>query len=449
MRKLILVTIFLFAAVSTQAQFINPKPNEGLLAGGLGVTWIDGAPYYSFHLFPEAAFGKFGVGFDLKLEYGSNGKIRTENFNEFSDYLSVIRYVRYGLKKDPFYVRLGALDFATLGHGSIMYLYNNSPSYDARKIGLAFDLDFGNFGFESVYSAFGEAGILGIRGYMRPMQYTIYKDIPIIGMLEVGATLASDFHDKAGVATGNYDEVDDKFTATVDDGAVTIFGLDLGLPLIRTMVFDLDFYIDYTKILGFGSGAATGFFANFKGLGLLDIKTRIERRFNGDNYIPSYFNPFYEIERFNLDKSDGSVTSKIQQLKAAGSVGNGYYGEMLATLLNTFYILGSFQKLDNDPDSGILHLSTEIAPEGFPYVARAGYDKVNIKDAADLFKTDDRSHLYAEVGYKPMPYILCSIVYHWTFTPIRDADNNVLEYKTQKKVEPRISFIYPINVGRP
>ncbi|OGU55805.1 MAG: hypothetical protein A2V66_01320 [Ignavibacteria bacterium RBG_13_36_8] len=446
-RKFIFLFLISFI-VTVKAQFIPPNPNEGILAGGLGVTWINGQPFYSFHLFPEVAFANFGFGLDLKLEYGANGKIRTENFNEFSDYLSIIRYVRYGHKKDPFYARLGGLDYATLGHGSIMYLYNNSLSYDTRKVGLEFDADFGNFGFESVYGSFGEASLAGLRGYARPLQFTEYSDVPVIGIMEVGVSLVSDFNEKAGVVSGSYDSVSAKFTPTVDEETVTIIGLDLGLPLVRSKIFDLDLYFDFAKIIGFGSGAAMGFMADFKGLGLLDIKARLERRFNGDNYIPSYFNSFYEIERFNLNTNTGDVTSKIQRLKAVGSVGNGYYGELLVSLLNTFHVYGSYQRLDNNPQSGILHLSSEIALAGIPYVARAGYDKINIKNESDLFKLDDRSYLYAEFGYKPMAYIIVSMVYHWTFTPIRDADDNVIEYKTQKKVEPRISFVYPIDIGR-
>ena len=69
-----------------------------------------------------------------------------------------------------FLLRLGALDYYTLGHGSIMYQYNNCPSYDSRKIGLVLDIDFGNFGFESIYSRFAEAGVMGIRGYVSPLK---------------------------------------------------------------------------------------------------------------------------------------------------------------------------------------------------------------------------------------------------------------------------------------
>ena len=132
-------TAFLLIIVSviTWGQFTQPKANEGILTGGMGLTWIDGNPHYTVRMMPEFGFANFGVGLDLNLEFDSKGKLRKENFNETSDYLSIIRYARYGQKKDPVYVRLGALDYATLGHGTVMYMYNNSPSFDTRKIGIS------------------------------------------------------------------------------------------------------------------------------------------------------------------------------------------------------------------------------------------------------------------------------------------------------------------------
>jgi hypothetical protein len=72
----------------------------------------------------------------------------------------------------PFYVRVGALDYARLGHGSIVSLYRNSASYDMRKIGVELDADFEKFGFESMSSDVAGAGVLGVPGYVRPLQYT-------------------------------------------------------------------------------------------------------------------------------------------------------------------------------------------------------------------------------------------------------------------------------------
>ena len=126
MKKSTLVLFFvLFSVSSVIGQFDKLRSNEGYFGGGVGMSWIDDEPHYTFRLFPEFAFANFGVGLDLNLEFDKNGKLRNENFNEFSDYLSIIRYARYGQKNDPVYIRLGALDYATLGHGSIMYLYNN------------------------------------------------------------------------------------------------------------------------------------------------------------------------------------------------------------------------------------------------------------------------------------------------------------------------------------
>jgi len=447
MKKLLLFFVILFT-VQSFAQFQNfPRPGNGEVSGGLGLNWIDGDLYYAFHFTPEIAFANFGVGLDLQLDISSKGNIRKENFNEFSDYLSIIRYLRYGVKNDPLFVKLGALDYYSLGHGSIMYNYNNSPGFDARKAGLIVDIDFGEFGFESIYSRFGEAGVVGLRGFVRPLKFTSIGDMPIIGNLEVGATYAGDFNDKAGIISGYYNQTTNNFVSLTDGGSTNIIGFDLGLPVINTSMLNAELYFDYAKILDFGSGAAAGFIVNLNALGAVKATAKLERRFNGDNYIPSYFNSLYEVERFNLDTSAvvPFPRTKAQQLQAAANMSNGFYGELGVSVLNMFDIIGSYQRLDKNPTSGILHLGTEIAPEDVSFVVRAGYDKINIQDEKDLFTLDDRSYLFFELGYKPMPYLIVSLVYSWMFTPLRGADDTIIGYEPQKRIEPRVSFVYPFN----
>ncbi len=446
MKNLFYSTILVFFIASQlNAQFFPLRPNEGFVGGGAGLSWINDKPYYTIQLFPEFSFANFGIGLNLNLEINSEGNIRNENFNELSDYLSIIRYVRYGQKKDPFYARLGALDYATLGHGSIMYLYNNSPSYDTRKIGLELDADFNHFGFEAVYGSFAEKGVVGLRSFVRPLRFTQLSKIPIIGGFEIGGTYTTDFNSNAGISSGFYDNNLDEFTINKDHGAIEIIGFDFGLPILRTGLLNADIYYDYAEILGFGNGRTAGISLTLKGLGLVDVRTKFERRFNGKNYIPAYFNSFYEIERYQFDTENNIVRSKIQILENGINLSNGYYGELVVSVLNSFYIFGSYQRLDEDPESGVLNLRTDISPKNGSFVARAGYDKVNIKDEKDLFTLDDRSYLFAEIGYKPMTYILFSIIYHWTFTPTRDINDNILRYEPQKKIEPRISFIYPLS----
>jgi hypothetical protein len=188
--------------------------------------------------------------------------------------------------------------------------------------------------------------------------------------------------------------------------------------------------------LNYGSGIAYGTIFDFKGLGILNINAKVERRNFGDKFLPSYFNYFYEIERFNLRDTTSKLLSLQNAKKTAGT-----YGELMFTILGQLQILGSYQQLDAEPESGTLHLDLQM-PQVLPTIVfDAGYDKVGIKNFGDVFKLDERSLLYAELGYKPVKYIIVSMLYQWTFTPVR-TDNGTI-YKVQKRVEPRVSFVFP------
>jgi hypothetical protein len=449
MKSNVLLILLLLLASQSFAQFSNyPRPDEGIVNGGMGINWIDGKPHYRISFRPEVSFSEIGIGLDLNLDFDSEGKLRTENFNEASDYLSIIRYVRYGLKNDPVFIKVGALDYYTLGHGSIMQHYNNSPTYDNRRIGLVADIDFGKFGFESIFSSFSPAGVFGIRGYIRPLQLSPASDIPILGNLEVGASYATDMNEYAGVIAGSYNSTLQKFDATSDTGAISIIGFDIGLPLLNSSVTDIILYADYSKIINFGSGVAAGVMFDFNLSTLLNVTAKLERRFNKGKYIPAYFNSLYEIERFKVDSTKLSTdpahfSSRAKILNESVENMNGFYGDLLVRVLGLFDIYGSYQRLDKKSNSGILNLRTAIEPEEAPFVLRAGYDKINIRSEKDMFTLDDRSYLFTEVGYKPVEYILVSIVYGWTYTPVRDNDDKIISFEPQKRIEPRVSFIYP------
>src|SRR5256886_8854573 len=101
MRALLICSVLL--ATDLSAQFQTPTQNQ--IQAGLGVTWIDNQRYFAIRLRPEFSISKVGIGLDLNLEFDSTGSLRKENFNEFTDYVSIIRYVRYGQELDTFYVK--------------------------------------------------------------------------------------------------------------------------------------------------------------------------------------------------------------------------------------------------------------------------------------------------------------------------------------------------------
>lgn len=419
-------------AQGTGAQSMMQKQQQSL-EGGLGVTVINGEVFYLFTMTPEFTFGKFGLGIDLNLRFNKEGKIRPGEYVHFGDFLRIIRYARWGLKGDPFYIRVGALDYSRLGHGFIMYNYRNSASYDLRRTGIELDMDFEQYGFESVYSDVTASSLLGLRGYVRPLKFTTAGSIPIIGGFEVGATYATDLDKNSGMTYDTAGGVTSTLLSkSVDNGRLGIYGVDAGFPLLSLASIKSTLYGDYAKIKGFGSGSAVGIDFHFSGMGLLSIGAKYERRWSGDKFIPSYFDALYEHDRFFMNDSV-NFFSKAVALQYAKKT-EGYYGELLISILNTFNIIGGYQAPVGVPNQGVFHAELET-PAVIPQIVfSAGFDKRNI---GPVFKLDENSILYGEVGYKPIPYMIISTLYQWTFAKQPDGT-----YATQKRIEPKIRFVY-------
>jgi hypothetical protein len=254
-------------------------------------------------------------------------------------------------------------------------------------------------------------------------------------------------NDYSGVTNATIDPTTKSLKVLSDEGKISIVGLDVLLPVLKSKIVNIDLYSNFTKILKFGSGATVGAGFSFNGLGLVSLDLKFERWFNGDEFIPRYFNQMYEVQRLVVDSSQGFVSSKSLALVNSKSLGNSYYGELLVDILNFVQIFGSYSRYDKISNSGILRLETDLSPKTAAYVFRAYYDKVNIQDEKDIFKLDDRSILTAEAGYKPLSYLLVSFIYQWTFAPEYDSNDKVIGYKTQKRIEPRVSLVFPLNFG--
>ncbi|MDZ7260732.1 MAG: hypothetical protein ONB05_01240 [candidate division KSB1 bacterium] len=428
MSKHIRLLITVFCLLTTGLAFsqgLGPMPGNGSVAGGLGLTAIDDETYFTINFRPELALGKFGIGLNIDLLYNTQtGHIRTKDWNEDYDYLRLIRYVRYGHKKDKFYTQVGALDAARLGHGFIMNFYTNQASYDQRKIGLALDWDLDYGGFETVTSNLGRLEVIGGRGYVRPLKPFI--PIPIIKNLAFGYTYVVDTDP-------------DAYRGTNDD--VQAWGLDAELPLVNIPMFYSGLYYDYAKITDFGSGQAYGIEASLKGVaGLFQITAKLERRLLGEKFLPSYFGAFYEVEKYNISKTD--TVRKTDYLSKIAEDTKGVYGELVGHVLNTIQIVGSFQRLDDTPHSGILHVVAEV-PDAVPKIAaRATYDKAGIEKVKDLSVDDSIARV--GLGYKLKPWLLVYMDYIYSF----DKDEETGKIKTQRRIQPSVSIVYNFPLGQ-
>jgi hypothetical protein len=391
---------------------------------GFGATFIDGETFYLINITPEVTFGQLGVGLDLNLRFNTKGKLRTGDYNKFEDYLRIIRYVRWAQKGDPFYTRVGQLDYSLLGHGSIVYNYRNSASYDMRRTGIESDLNFDKFGFESMYSDIADRGLLGIRGYVKPLKLTSFEKVPVINNFEIGATYARDINKAADVTS-----------ADSSGRGLTIIGFDFGLPIISYTILKSELYFDYAQIVNYGHGTSVGINMNFSGLGIVNLRGKYELRFNGERYLPAYFNALYEHDRYDAV----SHRSKSDTLKNI-MYNRSYYGELIISVLNSFNIIAGYQAPFDTKNEGLLHAELQL-PEVSGFVVRGAYDKNKI---GRVFILDNYSILSAEIGYKPVKYLLVSTLYQQTYSN-RNPDGSLRpdgSFIKQIRVEPKVSLLF-------
>src|SRR5512136_3026100 len=115
---------FLLVALAAQPGFTQAGGGGFDFGMGLGfgvATFADGT-WQSLSLTPDLAFGKFGIGLDVKLNYrfgdgagSTDFEIRTEDWvpTDFHDFLKIylpkIAYVRWDEKGAPLYVKFGSI----------------------------------------------------------------------------------------------------------------------------------------------------------------------------------------------------------------------------------------------------------------------------------------------------------------------------------------------------
>jgi hypothetical protein len=468
MKRITCATLFFITAGLVYGQWYGYESTTGSeFDGGIGMSWIDNQAYYSISLQPDIGIGKIGIGLNVSLLYNANtGKFYSQDWKNRetgkTDYSRIIRYLRYGRKGDRFYTRIGALDAERLGHGSILNYYNNQMIYEERKVGMTLDIDFGVFGFESITNNLGRAEVFGVRGYFRPLYSS---QTPVLKNFAVGASYAADLDPDSRKSTKN------------DDAAV--YGVDVELPLIKSSLFTTMIYADYAKIRAHnplsgstepigGSGITYGWRTDIGALtGWLGLSVTIERRQLGKEYIASYFGPFYEMLRqttigsvIDFYESIGGSTAAIPDylkpiienipvsqamlLPMMNEKRNAWYGGLDFSFFKLFHVLGTYQKVDQTGNSGMLHFGAGLT-QNIPYIAaEATYDKRGIGTFKDIRTLDYRSLARVGLGYKIKPYLLLYMDYIWTFV----WDEGLGEYKPQERVQPRLALRLPLDTGR-
>jgi hypothetical protein len=342
--------------------------------------------YQTLRLSPDISIGKFGLGLDLTLHYlfAPEFQVRTADWvpsggqNILDVYLPKLKYVRWGLKGEPLYVKLGSIEDGTLGDGFIMGNYDNTVLLpDRRLFGMSFDLDgalfnFPYVGLESFVANLARFDVMGFRPFLRPLSFT---GIPVLKNLQLGGTVA--FDTDPGLYAG-----------VPGTEPVVFYGADLRVPIVASPAASLIAFGDFAVLHNTGGmGGMVGFGGRL--FGFLNYGAQL--RMLGENFIPNYFGNAYDLFRYQQYQILQSGTVAAYTGWQAG-LGFSLFGDLLSLNASLVGPFGTPDAVDPDNYLNWPHLyMTFLLGEGLiPNLsAEASWDKRSIMEPADLLSAEN------------------------------------------------------------
>ena len=352
-----------------KTQSAPKKPfNMGLAVGS---ATINDTIYNQVALRPELSFGKLGIGLDLVLYIDNEGNVRKDEWDEPSDFIDKLLYIRWGQKTDPFWLVWGSLDNVTLGYGGLLSGYSNMMEFPSvRKVGINTGFGFGNFGTEIFLSNmkdFSRGGtLMGLRG-----TYKISESLPIT----IGMNFVQDMNQFSGLKDKDGDNYPDMFDDFPDDktlwndtdgdgipdinggnktpdGGWDIdadgnnildsqqtdlklksepfksnnneavaqgFAFDIGYPVVRSKAFSLEIYSELNTLSFSQSKGDTTYFKrdkmNGSGITVPGMRASVfgflnlsfEYRIKKGYFVPQFFDGSYDLSRVTVQTTDSGI----------------------------------------------------------------------------------------------------------------------------------------------
>lgn len=406
-------------AIPGEDRFENgPGPSSNSVSAGVGYGAINEDQFLKLQLRTELNFGPVGLGLQLPInlrlvdnsphshhDYG--GIIRREDWDEPSEYLRILRYLRLGNKGDAFFLRVGEIA-AEIGHGTIMSRYTNNLDLNSLRVGLQFDVNTRYGGFESVVGDVGtlftttpQSRLVGGRLYFKPM--SVVDADSVWNIFSVGASVVTDTNAPLQLASGGGQFEGHPKVNRAD--AALVYGFDTDVAILRTAILDLTPYIDFNLMDEAGWGSHFGLTALTKvPIGIdLRIPMRLEYRRFKNNYMPAYFSTFYEVERYQYAGDPRGRPKSAYIRDQSGEQGlNGYFGDIALDFVGVVQLGAIYEDYQGGNPNMAAYLNI---PALKVLQFKAYYARTQIKGTDDFFALDNRSLAVVQVRYQFVPFM--------------------------------------------
>jgi len=440
LRRLVLPLAVILCAQTAHAmdpipgeqRFESMLPPQNNASAGLGLTKIDGMYYLQLMLATEFNLGPVGIGLQVPLNVqlyprdgASNnyfyGLLRRQDWDQTSDWVRFIRYVRLGNKRDTLFLRVGMMS-ADIGHGTIMGRYINNLDVNSVRVGTQFDLNTDYGGFETVISDIGtltdsqstKSRVFGGRVYFKPV--SLWDPESFLNIFAIGATVVSDLNAPLTLPPANgqvQTSANGENVAVATTTSATVFGFDAEAQVMHNALLDLIPYTDMNFINKAGDGWHAGIQATAKmPIGFsLTIPVRLEYRRFASNYEPMYFSTFYEMERYNYPLNGAGTPKAFAVRTQPGPTINGIYADLALNFLGLVQVGAAYQAYDGGkaPFTEVyVSVPALETIQAKAYYAREG----RISKWSDIFAQNASSMIVAEARYEMYSYIY--LVARWS-----------------------------------
>ena len=353
---LILVSFFSANAVDFDPNEAYARFRKGISIGGaLFPTYQSNSLLLELDLYGSFEFSMlgFGVGLPVRFILKNDDDIPTtakvfpkEDWDDARDWVSILNYFHYGHSGDMFYFYFGEQRNRYVGNGSIVGAYYGDLRLYHPQRGVNLEINTDYAGLDFFMDDVTPPNVIGGRIYVKPISFMKES---YGNNLEIGASYFADIF-APDMVTGKSDF---DYGREITDSNFQIFGFDASFRLLAMKYYQFTFYTDINKIVDAGLGMHFGVKHKlmFPGSTDMQILSRWEARVMEADYIPSYFNTFYDIDREyykgQSDLSQWMGTTKSQYLKNYAGKGKnwtgGYYLDLVFDITGTFSVGGSFE----------------------------------------------------------------------------------------------------------
>lgn len=193
-------------------------------------------------------------------------------------------------------VQVGALS-ATLGHGSLVDRYTNSPDGLARSMGLMLEGNLAGLGGQLILNDVAQPqAFSATRLYGRPLIWFLAPD----ATLQPNEVDLDPRTEVAGIWVTGVSAVVDTEAPSVDGPRrVWALGFDNEAALLDNQIVKTIPYLD-VNVLGVGTGTGFGVHPGLQLMldgGGFRVDALTEMNFGGEGYVPRYFDRLYMLER--------------------------------------------------------------------------------------------------------------------------------------------------------